>query len=170
MTMLRHFIFFFLMIRRPPRSTLFPYTTLFRSHMAPESSFLGVSLAGEDSRLTAATMNTWLREFVAKAADMKKRNLVEFSKTLQMQLAYAQDALHRAEFSLERFRVETITLPKEGVAVVAGLELTTDPALAGFFEQKKRHEALKQDREALERFIDQARRGQIGPNAIASIP
>ena len=26
------FLFFFLMIRRPPRSTLFPYTTLFRSH------------------------------------------------------------------------------------------------------------------------------------------
>src|SRR5215467_12733291 len=26
-----HTIFFFLMIRRPPRSTLFPYTTLFRS-------------------------------------------------------------------------------------------------------------------------------------------
>src|SRR6202142_3335842 len=28
------FVFFFLMIRRPPRSTLFPYTTLFRSRMA----------------------------------------------------------------------------------------------------------------------------------------
>src|SRR2546422_2187439 len=27
-----HLFFFFLMIRRPPRSTLFPYTTLFRSH------------------------------------------------------------------------------------------------------------------------------------------
>src|SRR2546427_13281619 len=26
-----HLVFFFLMIRRPPRSTLFPYTTLFRS-------------------------------------------------------------------------------------------------------------------------------------------
>src|SRR5215813_3365253 len=26
-----HIFFFFLMIRRPPRSTLFPYTTLFRS-------------------------------------------------------------------------------------------------------------------------------------------
>src|SRR2546430_8047623 len=26
-----YFFFFFLMIRRPPRSTLFPYTTLFRS-------------------------------------------------------------------------------------------------------------------------------------------
>src|SRR5687767_15854015 len=27
------FLFFFLMIRRPPRSTLFPYTTLFRSSL-----------------------------------------------------------------------------------------------------------------------------------------
>src|SRR3712207_9578921 len=27
----RYIFFFFLMIRRPPRSTLFPYTTLFRS-------------------------------------------------------------------------------------------------------------------------------------------
>ena len=26
-----HLLVFFLMIRRPPRSTLFPYTTLFRS-------------------------------------------------------------------------------------------------------------------------------------------
>src|SRR3712207_9500523 len=32
-------IFFFLMIRRPPRSTLFPYTTLFRS---PEDRLAGV--------------------------------------------------------------------------------------------------------------------------------
>src|SRR5690349_23042238 len=31
------FSFFFLMIRRPPRSTLFPYTTLFRSHTKPGS-------------------------------------------------------------------------------------------------------------------------------------
>src|SRR5690242_21588339 len=29
----RWFLFFFVMIRRPPRSTLFPYTTLFRSRM-----------------------------------------------------------------------------------------------------------------------------------------
>src|SRR2546427_3078266 len=31
--------FFFLMIRRPPRSTLFPYTTLFRSRLRVLSSF-----------------------------------------------------------------------------------------------------------------------------------
>src|SRR5256885_8276138 len=32
--MLWFLVFFFLMIRRPPRSTLFPYTTLFRSYLA----------------------------------------------------------------------------------------------------------------------------------------
>src|SRR6478672_12044618 len=30
---------FFLMIRRPPRSTLFPYTTLFRSRAIPGAPF-----------------------------------------------------------------------------------------------------------------------------------
>src|SRR2546430_12733463 len=37
--------FFFLMIRRPPRSTLFPYTTLFRSNlMLCSGSHLGEAL------------------------------------------------------------------------------------------------------------------------------
>src|SRR5438046_5690854 len=31
------YLFFFLMIRRPPRSTLFPYTTLFRSKASSRS-------------------------------------------------------------------------------------------------------------------------------------
>src|SRR5688572_31861148 len=35
------FIFFFLMIRRPPRSTLFPYTTLFRSSPPRRRGALG---------------------------------------------------------------------------------------------------------------------------------
>src|SRR2546430_16281582 len=39
------FLFFFLMIRRPPRSTLFPYTTLFRSQVADHAQQpLGVAL------------------------------------------------------------------------------------------------------------------------------
>src|SRR3712207_8912861 len=39
------FLFFFLMIRRPPRSTLFPYTTLFRSSLGRE---VRVELGGGD--------------------------------------------------------------------------------------------------------------------------
>src|SRR2546427_9850412 len=36
--------FFFLMIRRPPRSTLFPYTTLFRSGPNPRQSGTGLQI------------------------------------------------------------------------------------------------------------------------------
>src|SRR2546430_13357747 len=39
-------VFFFLMIRRPPRSTLFPYTTLFRSEGPSETK------VGEEFQVT----------------------------------------------------------------------------------------------------------------------
>src|SRR3712207_7025791 len=38
-TVISSLYFFFLMIRRPPRSTLFPYTTLFRSKIFPSRVF-----------------------------------------------------------------------------------------------------------------------------------
>src|SRR3712207_7720874 len=37
-------VFFFLMIRRPPRSTLFPYTTLFRSEPGGQHVVEGVDV------------------------------------------------------------------------------------------------------------------------------
>jgi len=43
MTSLSSFFFFFLRIRRPPRSTLFPYTTLFRSAVRRSPSSRGWS-------------------------------------------------------------------------------------------------------------------------------
>src|SRR3712207_8068188 len=51
--------FFFLMIRRPPRSTLFPYTTLFRSagpgggHRPPELPERGLALERRQERREA---------------------------------------------------------------------------------------------------------------------
>src|SRR5690242_21614243 len=45
--------FFFLMIRRPPRSTLFPYTTLFRSNCPPGiTSANGPSVRNRNIALT----------------------------------------------------------------------------------------------------------------------
>src|SRR5437667_3298011 len=43
------FFFFFLMIRRPPRSTLFPYTTLFRA--------LGIQSPALDKRRVAGVLS-----------------------------------------------------------------------------------------------------------------
>src|SRR3989454_11798111 len=48
-------LFFFLMIRRPPRSTLFPYTTLFRSWLKTE----GFSDLMFDGRPVIGIANSW---------------------------------------------------------------------------------------------------------------
>src|SRR5688572_33400777 len=64
-----YLLFFFLMIRRPPRSTLFPYTTLFRSvtlhdgHRGrkPESRSFGHFLSGEE-RFENAALNFWRQD------------------------------------------------------------------------------------------------------------
>src|SRR2546426_4295687 len=46
------------MIRRPPRSTLFPYTTLFRSPVVMIDGLMGsVAIAPEESDVSAVTTN-----------------------------------------------------------------------------------------------------------------
>src|SRR5574340_221897 len=47
-------LFFFLMIRRPPRSTLFPYTTLFRSALLREAAALRPGAHGIVARMRLA--------------------------------------------------------------------------------------------------------------------
>src|SRR3712207_8733780 len=65
--------FFFLMIRRPPKSTLFPYTTLFRSLRAPGGTARALTadqvkaaLADEDPQGVFDALNwptVWDRRF-----------------------------------------------------------------------------------------------------------
>src|SRR3712207_8123827 len=47
-------MFFFLMIRRPPRSTLFPYTTLFRSSFLFTTAATGAALLARPSSAAPA--------------------------------------------------------------------------------------------------------------------
>src|SRR3712207_8711281 len=47
--------FFFLMIRRPPRSTLFPYTTLFRSNTVGTATWECVSVSFEFQRMPCSS-------------------------------------------------------------------------------------------------------------------
>src|SRR5947199_5833721 len=80
------FLFFFLSIRRPPRSTLFPYTTLFRSlylrpFMYASEVFLGVKPSAEylygrlDARSEEHTSELQsLRHLVCRLLLEKKKN------------------------------------------------------------------------------------------------
>src|SRR3712207_7536013 len=51
----RHAVLFFLMIRRPPRSTLFPYTTLFRSSIIDAPSLPARRPVGSSTPMIVST-------------------------------------------------------------------------------------------------------------------
>src|SRR3712207_8392659 len=72
-----HSNFFFLMIRRPPRSTLFPYTTLFRSRLV--GLLVVVLLAacggGDDDEETTTTTTTSSSSTTSTSTDRKSTRL-----------------------------------------------------------------------------------------------
>src|SRR5215469_18859588 len=70
-------VVFFLMIRRPPRSTLFPYTTLFRSTEAEAGR-----RAGE-----------WLERF--ELTEWADKKLVDLSKGMQQKVQFITSVIHR---------------------------------------------------------------------------
>src|SRR6266540_4412461 len=79
-------MFFFLMIRRPPRSTLFPYTTLFRSPPAPPSPgsrARAPRCAGRPSRRCAGRRSEEHTSELQSHHDLVCRLLLEKKKTNQ---------------------------------------------------------------------------------------
>ncbi|MGQ0714529.1 MAG: GumC family protein [Gemmatimonadaceae bacterium] len=134
------------------------------------SNFLRLTLSGNDPQKTAATLNEWVDQFLATAAVLKKRELVEFTKILEEQLRYAERELRKSEIALEDFKISTITKPSEGTPVAGGSELTRDPVFESFFNQKLQFDDIRRDREALENIIAEARRGSITPEAFLSVP
>src|SRR5229473_6806719 len=91
------FVFFFLMIRRPPRSTLFPYTTLFRSAATgpavaamPTQAPAAGSRAGPTPRSEEHTSELQsLAYLVCRLLLEKKKNIIltsiQYKKTIKSQ-------------------------------------------------------------------------------------
>src|SRR5258708_24284425 len=80
--------FFFLMIRRPPRSTLFPYTTLFRSLAA------GADVNAKDQDVSALMLAARgghagvVEDLLAAKADVKDRKSTRLNSSHQI-ISYA---------------------------------------------------------------------------------
>src|SRR2546429_6513921 len=104
MCFLEFHFFFFLMIRRPPRSTLFPYTTLFRSDGISRRLHLGIEgdveqRASRPARPYARTRRTLRSEehtselqsrlhLVCRLLLEKKKNNQEYGPALQPNLHF----------------------------------------------------------------------------------
>lgn len=153
-----------------PRESAIDLMKQVNAELPERSNFLWLRLRGEDPQLAERTLNTWLKEYVDVASQLKKKNVVQFANILSGQLQFAETSLRDAERALENFRVHTITLPAEGGPVAAGLEMTRDPALRSFFEQKVQYDDLRHDREALEKVITAGSSGNVPWEAALLIP
>src|SRR3712207_7622806 len=92
-------VFFFLMIRRPPRSTLFPYTTLFRSE--------GNGIQANDSEITTENIQKFLNKL-----DPTSKAFSEMSK-LSVDLARAERSEeHTSELQSRQYLVCRLLLEK----------------------------------------------------------
>lgn len=140
------------------------------ARVTKESSLLRLTLVGSDPVQTTATLNALVHEFIETAIRLKARNMVEFGRTLEEQLGRAATDLVSAEAALESFRMATITLPSDQGTAAAGLQMTRDPVLRHYFEQKLTLDSIRTDREGLERVLGSVRRGEASVSALWSIP
>src|SRR5689334_24155625 len=96
------------MLRRPPRSTLFPYTTLFRSRMRGEPTELVDALLRADEERRAATQRfealraeqKSLSKQVPKASGDEKVALLARTKELAAEVKTADAATSAADEAL----------------------------------------------------------------------
>src|SRR3712207_7466934 len=65
-------VFFFLMIRRPPRSTLFPYTTLFRSPVGTAMAVMAAAAAAARPRVVPVVVASTAQSRAADAPEDRK--------------------------------------------------------------------------------------------------
>src|SRR5574337_1411871 len=82
-------LFFFLMIRRPPRSTLFPYTTLFRSYLRGITNHsrhlnAGTPIGGGDRKSTR--LNSSHHSISYAVFCLKKKNKKQDIKTRERKI------------------------------------------------------------------------------------
>lgn len=122
--------------------------------MPLRSSFMAVNFATGSAERAASVVNAVADQFVAVSAELKRARLVELRNILESQLVYARANLEAAEFELNNFLVQTITLPSQPATPVnPGTQETRSDVIDGFFDQKIERDNVQRDREALERTL-----------------
>ncbi len=128
-----------------------------QTRMDISGNFLRMELTGRNPELITRTVNAVVDRHVQLAAELKKEKLAQKADILYSQLMAAERALRAADDALERFRVNTITLPSERTGPVAGgLEQTRDPVFDRFFELRIERDAMGRERATIARVLEAA--------------
>ncbi len=155
---------------RTPREAANDLRNRLNVYLPPESRFIKLALKGQRSQELARTMNAVLREFVAEAASLKKRNLTDQRVALGEQLDQSKASLDNFERQLQVAKVVNVTKRPEGLAILPGGVYASDPGTNNFFSLKVSAEAARRDREAVESLLGNGASSRITPEQLLGIP
>lgn len=155
---------------RTPREAANDLKTRLSVYNPPDSRFIKLGLTGQRSQEIAQTMNEILREFVAEAAALKRRNLTDMRVALGEQLEQSQSNLQNFEQQLEQVKVKNATDKPEGLPILPNGVYATDPGTNNFFVLKVNAEGARRDREAVESLLGSGANVRITPEQLLSIP
>ena len=132
--------------------------------LAEGAGLIQMRLSGKQQQKPAETLNAWGEEFVKIATRLKAARVTASSKVLAEQRAEADRRLSDAERKYEQFRVQTIALPSDALAIQGGGVVSAfrnDPVMDNYTSSKIALEGLRRERVQLERV-----RGQVRPDYV----
>jgi polysaccharide biosynthesis transport protein len=146
--------------------------------MLPDmSNLLRVSLDSWSPNEAATTLNTWLDQFLAVAADLKRQKQIQLTQTIGDQLSIARDRLARAEQNYQTFEESTIKTSAAAASAPPGPNqpqtvpnATGDPAVATYLALKVEHDNLSRDIQAAQQVLTDMAIGKSTPDALLAIP
>ena len=140
---------------RVPRDASVRLREALQTLLPIDGSVLRVELQGTDPAEIAGTVNAVADRFVEVATLLKRENLTTRREVLKEQLASSLVDLNAAEGSLERFKIQTITLPSDRGAtpIASGLAETRDPVRQAYFRLRFDRDSLAQERDAIRRAL-----------------
>jgi succinoglycan biosynthesis transport protein ExoP len=140
------------------------------------SNLLRISLDSWNANEAASTLNAWLDQYLAVAAELKKEKNTQLTATIGDQLSIARDRLARAEKNYQTFEeadirqsatAPTAGPPASGSTIPPG---TGDPAVATYLALKVEHDNLSRDIQQGQAVLTDMRLGKASPDALLAIP
>ena len=140
--------------------------------LAEGANLIVMRLAGTAQQRPAETLNAWGDEFVKIATELKAAKVKASTEVLAQQRDQAAKTLSEKERAFEQYRVQTINLPSDALAIGPGTggAVRNDPALDNYTASKYQLEDVSRQRQQLANVRGAFRADYVPVEAILNVP
>ena len=140
--------------------------------LAEGANLIVMQLSGTAQQRPAETLNAWGDEFVKIATELKAAKVKASTEVLAQQRDQASKTLAEKERAFEQYRVQTINLPSDALAIGPGTGggVRNDPALDNYTTSKYQLEDISRQRQQLAGVRGAFRGDYVPVEGILNVP